>query len=385
MLAGSFLILFILKGFSQENLFRNYSFEDTLQCPTTYGQINFSIKCSTPSNATPTYMNNCSVFPPISTPSNYGGFQIPKSFDAYVYLTLFDTIANYRDYLQIELDTLALSGKNYCISLYLSLTNKSKYAVTNIGFYLSNSSQYFPQTNQLPLSPHFETPNDIYYDDTLNWSKFEIIYTHNLDYKYIIIGNFRSDANTNKLTANPVAPQITASYYLDDVSIVALTPVQAGIDDTICPGDSLVLGGTPTFAAEYLWQPATGLDNSNSPNPKASPAQTTTYIVQQTQCSSITHDTVTVYVKNCPLPPDTTKPPEPFILPTLLLQDEYFSISGLPPGSRLWVYDIAGRLVYHSLHYRQTLHNSELATGIYLVRLQNPDGTLYRSKLMIVK
>ncbi|MGP8214345.1 MAG: beta strand repeat-containing protein, partial [Bacteroidia bacterium] len=60
------------------------------------------------------------------------------------------------------------------------------------------------------------------------------------------------------------------------------TPLQAGSNVTICQGNSTTLGGSPTGpggSAVYTWSPATGLNNSNSANPIASPTVTTTYTV----------------------------------------------------------------------------------------------------------
>ncbi len=60
-------------------------------------------------------------------------------------------------------------------------------------------------------------------------------------------------------------------------------PLQAGNNTTICKGDSAQLGGNPTGPpsppAVYTWSPSAGLNNPNSPNPKASPSVTTTYTV----------------------------------------------------------------------------------------------------------
>ncbi len=62
------------------------------------------------------------------------------------------------------------------------------------------------------------------------------------------------------------------------------TPLQAGSNVTICQGSSTTLGGSPTGPASgvgttYTWSPSTGLNNSNSANPIATPTVTTTYTV----------------------------------------------------------------------------------------------------------
>jgi hypothetical protein len=54
----------------------------------------------------------------------------------------------------------------------------------------------------------------------------------------------------------------------------------AGQDFTITKGQSALIGAPATDpGATVVWSPATGLDNPNSPNPKATPTVTTLYTV----------------------------------------------------------------------------------------------------------
>ncbi|MBR9923157.1 MAG: T9SS type B sorting domain-containing protein [Bacteroidetes bacterium] len=70
----------------------------------------------------------------------------------------------------------------------------------------------------------------------------------------------------------------------------------------ICRGGSVELNPTGNPNYEYLWTPSTGLDDPTSPNPVASPDQTTVYTVNITQ---VTFDTCTI-VRNVivVVPPD---------------------------------------------------------------------------------
>lgn len=92
------------------------------------------------------------------------------------------------------------------------------------------------------------------------------------------------------------------------ISVINKGPVSFGAGDTICVGESAQLsanGGT-----NYVWSPATGLNNNILPNPVATPDVTTNYtvIIQQGKCFADT-GTVTVLVNNNPvvnLGPDQT-------------------------------------------------------------------------------
>ncbi len=79
-------------------------------------------------------------------------------------------------------------------------------------------------------------------------------------------------------------------------------PVDAGSDDTICPGDSITLGGSPTSpgGTTYSWSPGASLDDTTLGDPKASPDSTTEYIVNVTNDTCTNSDTVTVVVDTLP-------------------------------------------------------------------------------------
>lgn len=80
-------------------------------------------------------------------------------------------------------------------------------------------------------------------------------------------------------------------------------PAVAGPDDTLCVGQSLVIGpGTPSPFLSYNWTPASSLSNAHIPNPTATPHTTTTYILSvhatgnENACPA--KDTVTIHVSD---------------------------------------------------------------------------------------
>lgn len=113
---------------------------------------------------------------------------------------------------------------------------------------------------------------------------------------------------------NPVAfPPVTTTFYVivEDasgcfstdsvtVNVQQLPDAFAGTDMSVCEGNSAQLNATG--GVTYLWEPATGLDDPNIPNPVATPQNTTTYIVTVAdQIGCVNTDTMTVFVN--PLPP----------------------------------------------------------------------------------
>jgi uncharacterized repeat protein (TIGR01451 family) len=79
----------------------------------------------------------------------------------------------------------------------------------------------------------------------------------------------------------------------------------AGLDQVIMLGDSVVIGGTPTASGgtpvyTYSWSPAIGLNNASFANPTASPTANTTYTVTVTDSKGCTDsDDMTVTVNCC--------------------------------------------------------------------------------------
>lgn len=76
----------------------------------------------------------------------------------------------------------------------------------------------------------------------------------------------------------------------------------AGPDQTLCFGDAVVIGGTPTGsggqgALTYNWKPSSGVNNTSNPNPSVKAPATNDYIVEVTdEDMCIQRDTMTITV-----------------------------------------------------------------------------------------
>lgn len=82
------------------------------------------------------------------------------------------------------------------------------------------------------------------------------------------------------------------SLFIVNLAFAQFT-VTAGTNQTICPGDSAYLGGSPTALGgkapyTYLWSPSSGLSNASIPNPSAAPSDFTIYTL------TVTDDTLAV-------------------------------------------------------------------------------------------
>ncbi len=118
---------------------------------------------------------------------------------------------------------------------------------------------------------------------------------------------------SSNIDPNPIASPIVTTTYsvtvtdaqgctsIDDVivSVGSLPTADAGLDQTICDGESATIGGSPTgpVNASFSWDNGASLSATNTANPIASPSTTTTYSVTVTDgagCSAIDQVTVTV-------------------------------------------------------------------------------------------
>ncbi len=91
----------------------------------------------------------------------------------------------------------------------------------------------------------------------------------------------------------------------DQVTITPTTEViaRAGRPEAICEGDGIELGASPSAICgsgtyTYSWWPTTGLDDPASPNPIASPTETTMYVLSVNDVASVgvVRDTTFVFV-----------------------------------------------------------------------------------------
>ncbi|MEY2828839.1 MAG: hypothetical protein RIQ33_697 [Bacteroidota bacterium] len=122
-----------------------------------------------------------------------------------------------------------------------------------------------------------------------------------------------------------------------NILVDVYAPIQAfaGLDQVVCAGNSIILGGSPivatggTGAYLYNWQPAATLNSINSNHPVATPTETTTYILTVTDSTNIgcgmNSDTVVLTI--LPIP-------HPIInMPTIFCQGALpVLITGLPAG-----------------------------------------------------
>jgi hypothetical protein len=305
---AAFFIPLLSLSQSIGNYVNNGSFEDLYECqlPNFLAKAKYwrsidSLNCGG-------VFSSCSGLS--NSPLNAYTYQFPKSGLSYILSTYFCVppacqVNSNRCYQRNRLKQNLRSGKTYCVKFHVSISNNSTCGIDGFGAYFGdNSLDTITQAN-IPLTyltPQVQNANNNVIADTLNWTLITGTFVASGHEKFMVIGNFKSDAATNTVLINPThLPVVFTDVCIDDVSCIELDlPAYAGPDRSIIPGDSAFIGRDPDFAIDpgCFWYRLPGmvpLDTTSGLWVK--PTVTTTYVVKQVlDCSAEKWDTVIVYM-----------------------------------------------------------------------------------------
>lgn len=390
-----FILLFYSLSFkSQVNLVGNPSFEIFLNCSATnYVSIAkyWNSLDSAKLGAAGEYNNTCYPYVPI----NAGGFQYPKTGNAYLRTTEYcsNCLPNHRGYLKNRLLTTLTSGTVYCVKCFVNLNNASTYAIDKIGIYLSDASVDTVSYCMIPLTylnPQIENTTGNILKDTLNWIEVSGTFTATGTEKYLVIGNFKSNAMTTFTPTGVAGGIFFADYYIDDVSVIDYNLLAyAGPDKNINLGDSAFIGRPPEIGLECTWTTGTTtVGTGGGIWVKPTSLGTYSYVVTQNICGNIKTDTVNVNVA-----------------PSLISEHTMFSQSiGLFPQPAndivkltfrnysdeaivIEVLDTNGKTVYSKNEYLRNnstiIPTDNLSDGIYYLKIKNSKDQFATKKLTV--
>ncbi|MEO6904365.1 MAG: gliding motility-associated C-terminal domain-containing protein [Bacteroidia bacterium] len=232
------VILFSAYGISaQNNLVSNYSFESNSNCPTAAGQLSYVSDWHTCNVLTPNYFNSCQLVPnTYGVPTNIKGYQFSKTGNAFVGILAYGNApSTAREYIQSELISPLTAGKSYRVSFNVSLANSSTTAITQLGAYLSTNAISSSTALSLPYTPQIVSDRGNYIIDTVDWVEITAIYNATGGEKFITIGNFKDEVQTDTIQMHAGLPE--AYYYIDDVSITPVEAVLTTIPNVFTPNN----------------------------------------------------------------------------------------------------------------------------------------------------
>lgn len=238
--------------------------------------------------------------PPVNNAPYALGFQYPKSEENYIITTFY----NIRGYPRNRLRTKLKPNTVYCATYHIVNTNNNPYGIDSFGMLFADSTLDLITNCNAPITTF--TPQIVYavpgiFKDTLNWTPVTGTFVATGYEKYCVLGNFKTDAQTNTLVLNQTnSLTITADICIDDVSCIELDlPAFAGRDTVVFVGDSVFLGRTPDVGINEActWY---RLPNTQAIDTIAGfwikPTQTSTYVVRQEICGYVKFDTVNIYM-----------------------------------------------------------------------------------------
>ncbi len=212
-----------------QNLVRNPSFETYIECPKTLGNLDGDVAdWVTPTNGSTDYFNGCSQA--MGTPKNFNGEQ-PANFGVGYVGFYFYAPEDYREYIQASFSKTLLKGETYTVSFYVSLAERSDFAIKEFGVQFTEHSVSVETTKNLSRMHLSKIPGDItnyfevrytdFYSDKKDWVFVEKKFIAKGTENFMIIGNFKKNARTQTLRTKRNVTQ-GSYYYLDMVSVVPM-------------------------------------------------------------------------------------------------------------------------------------------------------------------
>ncbi|MBS1652976.1 MAG: T9SS type A sorting domain-containing protein [Bacteroidetes bacterium] len=294
------------------NIVPNGSFETYTQCPTYQGQISNAVPWTGPLINSTDYFNACSsqCNVPYWAGVSYTAYPFflnsLNNGTAYVGYWHFQSVG---EYLQVKLSDTLKNGVCYYAEFYTVVGQCSLYYTNNVG--ASFSAVEYPTnyssnpSSTLNIPQHITRFGNPIVKDTLIWNKIAGLYTGSGIEAYILIGNTKSNSNTDTLNVYPHgsyqylgAPN---SYrFIDAVSVFSINP--SGLlpwsynDTTVTLGDSVYIGNYMGGNFSPKWYTMAGNYIANNAGIFVSPTVTTQYVVQYTVCGTPRGDTVKVTV-----------------------------------------------------------------------------------------
>ena len=382
---------------AQVNQVNNPSFEDYYDClnPNYIAKAKYwnSLDTTKPA-AAGDYFNTCYPLVPYTTSS----FQYPRTGNGFILATFYCASPtcispSFRTYPRNRLKNYLTAGKVYCVKMFVNLTNTSPRAIDALEVHFGDitlDTIKYCLMKLTYLSSDVSNASGVI-NDTLNWIEVSGTYTATGTEKYLVIGNFRSDAATTT-SVTGVSGGLFSEYNIDDVSVIDFNlPASAGPDKNIFLGDSAFIGRPPEIGLECTWSSGTvSVGSGGGLWVKPNIPGTYSYVVTQNICGNIKTDTVNVNVSPSSINENTLFSNSIALYPQPAKDIVNISLNYFYETSiEVRVVDVNARLVRSlELGVRSgtaQMQISDISDGVYVLELRNSLGQIARKKLIITK
>jgi outer membrane protein OmpA-like peptidoglycan-associated protein len=164
----------------------------------------------------------------IGIPQNMYGYQKAFSGEHYAGINAFSVDPrNYRSYLYTQLNEFLDKGSLYCVKYHVSLAERSRYAVANLGAYFSSNDEAIDEREDLYFDAQIKNNFQKVLKNQSNWEAVCNVLAASGKEDFLIIGNMDPNSETvsEKIPAPEglAGPQVQmAYYYIDLVSITKI-------------------------------------------------------------------------------------------------------------------------------------------------------------------
>jgi outer membrane protein OmpA-like peptidoglycan-associated protein len=166
--------------------------------------------------------------PKIQVPTNEHGVQEPASGSSYAGFRAYSKDPKKpRTYLEVKLNQKLVKGQQYCIRYSLSLADLSKFAVNNVGVYVTEKKLQYSKDNAIMVEPQVTIADNVPVNIMDSWEHICGTFTAAGGEEYIVIGGFGAEDKMKvekmKKPAGVAGTVMNDSYYfIDNVEIVAI-------------------------------------------------------------------------------------------------------------------------------------------------------------------
>jgi hypothetical protein len=242
----TFLIscLFLTLGSNAQpgNLVENPSFEFRPDCDFSNNPPDEAPPWFNPTGSTPDVFHECAVlledpcpYPEnvfldpwgFGVPINVVGCQDPRTGLGYAGVFFYSPNLlgfDFREYLAVPLSESLVEGETYLVRFYVSLAERSVWAVDAFQVYFSSDSISVPETlGFLDLPAQLTHQEGAFVADKENWTEISWEYVADGTEAFMYIGNFQPNAEVDLFYALPdsidMEDHYSGYYYIDDVYV----------------------------------------------------------------------------------------------------------------------------------------------------------------------
>lgn len=217
-----------------QNLVPNWSFEDTAYCTTADNPILVAPPWFSANYATPDIYNMddspCGVYMDTTESIGQFCFQAPYHGNRFAGEYLWQTLGELKEYMEVALAESLVAGRAYRVAMEISLPDCWQRAVSTLGVYFSADSVFdptLPNPGVLPVVPQATFHDPSYYVDEINWMHVEDTIVAVGGERFMVIGSFTNNAQTNTLQVPGSNAFSHAYYYFDAVVVEEIGEVQS--------------------------------------------------------------------------------------------------------------------------------------------------------------